>query len=175
MKTRRNTKHKVRRNVKRSHRRAKKGGYGGWNRMTTVGPAWNGQNDGNHFKLSQNGVVVGGIQPAVPEMWGPGMKQTNTLVPALDPKALSMGGGYKRSKRGRSKRGGADFGGFPSTMKLGWNSAKSLVVGGYNGYMGLPPPPDPAPWSQSALNSSNVPNPEPPKPYAIDALKKMQI
>ena len=172
MKTRRNTKHKVRRH---SHRRAKKGGYGGWNRMTTVGPAWNGQNDGNHFKLSPNGVVVGGVQPAVPEMWGPGMNQTNRLVPALYPNALSMGGGYKRSKRGRSKRGGADFGGFPSIMRVGWDAAKNAVVNGYRGFMGFKPDPNPAPWHQPAFKSHDGPTPQPPKPYAIDALKKMQV
>lgn len=174
MKTRRNNKHKVRRNVKRSHRRVKKGGFGGWNRITTGGNTWNGQNAGTHFRLSPNGVMVGGVQPAVPEMWGPGMKQTNTLVPALDPNALSMGGGYKRGKRGRSKRGGVDFGGFPSTAKMMYDGAKYGALNVYQGYLGKPPFPEPEPYAQPALNSSNVPTPQMPNPYAIDALKQMK-
>jgi len=172
MKTRRNTKHKVRRNVKRSHRRAKKGGFGGWGRITTVGDAWNGHNNGNHFNLSPNGVVVGGVQPAVPEMWGPGMKQINTLNPPLNPSAL-QGGGYKRSKRGRSKRGGVDFGGFPATIKTGFDSVKTEASNIYKGFMGLPRAPNPAPWVQSELNSYNVPSGQLPNPVVIDALKKM--
>jgi len=174
MKTRRNTKHKVRRNVKRSHRRAKKGGFGGWGRITTVGDAWNGQNNGNHFNLSPNGVVVGGVQPAVPEMWGPGMKQTTPLNPSLNQSALQGGGGYKR-RRGRSARGGGgvDLGGFPSTIQFGLAAAKNSLVNGYRGFMGLTPAPNPAPWVQSELNSYNVPSEQLPNPVVIDALKKM--
>jgi|688.fasta_scaffold01262_19 hypothetical protein len=171
MKTRRNTKHKVRHRVKRSgHRRSKKGGFGGWSRTTMTGPSWNGQNDGNHFKLSPNGVMVGGVQPAVPEMWGPGMKQTNTLSPPLNPSAL-QGGGYKR-RRGRSKRGGVDFGGFPATIKTGWDNIKIGGTNLYRGFMGLTQAKTASPWVQPAFDSSKTPV-QIPKPYVINALKHM--
>lgn len=170
MKTRRNGKNKIAR--KRSHhRRSKKGGFGGWPRTTMVGPSWNGHNDSNHFKLSPNGVMVGGVQPAVPEMWGPGMKQTNTLSPPLNPSAL-QGGGYKR-RRGRSKRGGVDFGGFPATIQTGWDNMKIGATNFYRGFMGLNQADTASPWNQPALNSSNNHPVQIPKPYVINALKNM--
>ena len=164
MKTRRrNTKHKVKRS-----RRTKKGGFGGWNRITTVGPTWNGQNGSNHFKLSPNGVVVGGVQPAVPEMWGPGINQANQLVPSsLNQTALSLSGGYKRNKRGRSKCGGVDFGGFPNTIKTMFDNTKIAVQNGYRGFMGLGQHEPASPWVQPALHSSNAPTAQVPKPHII--------
>lgn len=87
--------------------RYQKGGFGGWPRETIVGSAWNppqnntaaqltaASSHANHFKLSPDGVLVGGIQPAVPEMYGPGMHQTNTLVPALPIGALGSAHGNK--------------------------------------------------------------------------------
>lgn len=173
MKTRRNTKHKIgRRNIKRIHSRSKKGGFGGWNRITTVGSNWNGQNAGTHFKLSPNGVMVGGIQPAVPEMWGPGIKQTNSLSPPLTPSAL-QGGGYKR-RQGRSKRGGVDLGGFPALIKTGWDNAKIGATNVYRGFMGLDQYKPASPWNQPALNSYKMPTPQMPNPHVINALKTMQ-
>ena len=176
MKTRRNNKHVLRRN-----RRSKKGGFGGWARTTTVGPAWNGHNGGNHFKLSPNGVVVGGIQPAVPEMYGPGMHQTNRLVPPLSQKALG-GGGSKRSrshkmqggKQGRSKRGGLILGGFPNNFQIAWDNTKIAFQNGYRGLMGLRPLELGSPWVQRGLESSNVPHMQASKPYAIDAARMLQ-
>lgn len=174
MKTRRNNKHMPRRN-----RRSKKGGFGGWARTTTVGPAWNGHNGGNHFKFSPNGVVVGGIQPAVPEMYGPGMHQTNRLVPPLSQKALSMGGGGSRRsrgrnhKKGRSKRGGLTLGGFPNNFQIAWDNTKIAVQNGYRGLMGLNTLEPASPWVQPALSSSKVPPTHAPKPHAIDAARSM--
>jgi hypothetical protein len=176
MKTRRNNKHMPRRN-----RRSKKGGFGGWARTTTVGPAWDGQNGGNHFEFGQNGVVVGGIQPAVPGNWGPGMHQTNRLVPHLSQKALGMGGGSKRSrshkrqcgKQGRSKRGGLTLGGFPNNFQIAWDNIKIAAQNGYRGLMGLNQLEPASPWVQPALGSSKVPHMQASKPYVIDAARSM--
>ena len=172
-----------RRNANRRNRRSKKGGFGGWPRTTTVGPAWDGQNGGNHFKLSPNGVMVGGIQPAVPEMYGPGMHQTNRLVPHLSQKALGMGGGSKRStsrstkrsdKKGRSKRGGLTLGGFPNNFQIAWDNTKIALQNGYRGLMGYNQLTPASPWVQPGLASSNVPHTPAPKPYAIAAARMLQ-
>ena len=183
---------KTRRNANRRSRRGKKGGFGGWARTTTVGPAWNGHNGGNHFKLSPNGVVVGGIQPAVPEMYGPGMHQTNRLVPPLSQKSLSMGGGgSKRSRshkrqgggkqgggkqggqKGRSKRGGLTLGGFPNNIQIAWDNTKIAFQNGYRGLMGLNPLEPASPWVQPGLDSSKVQHMQASKPYVIDAARSM--
>jgi hypothetical protein len=172
MKTRRNIKHKV--------KRSKKGGFGGWYRTTAVGPAWNGHNGGNHFKLSPNGVMVGGIQPAVPENWGPGMRQMNRLVPHLSQKALG-GGGSKRSRRstsrshkkGRSRRGGLTLGGLPDDLKIAWDNTRIYFENGYRGIMGLNPLEPASPWVQPALASSKMPHMQASKPYVIDAARSM--
>lgn len=172
MKTRRNNK----RGVIRS-RRSKKGGFGGWARTTTVGPAWDGQNGGNHFKFGSNGVVVGGISPAVPGNWGPDRFQINRLVPHLSQKALGMGGGgSKRSishKKGRSKRGGLTFGGLPDNIKIAWDGAKNAVQNGYRGFMGLKPLASPIPWHQPALTNTHKMHATVPKPYVINAVKNI--
>lgn len=171
MKTRRNNKHMPRRN-----RRSKKGGFGGWARTTTVGPAWDGQNGGNHFKLSPNGVVVGGISPAVPELNGPGLGQINRLVPPLNLKALGMGGGGSKRgrshKKGRSKRGGLTLGGFPNNFQIAWDNAKIAVQNGYRGLMGLNQLEPASPWVQPALGSSKAPHIQS-KPYFINAARSM--
>jgi hypothetical protein len=173
MKSRRNTKHTIkRRNVKRTHRRDKKGGFGGWNRITTVGPNWNGHNNGNHFSFNPNGAVVGGIDPAVPEMWGPKIGQANVLHPPLGQKALSMSGGHKRRQR-RSMRGGVDIGGFPSMIKTGWDNAKIGVTNVYRGFMGFDQAQTASPWVQPAFDSHKMPTPQLPKPYVMNALKNM--
>jgi len=177
MKTRRNTN---RRSSNRSSNRSKKGGFGGWPRTTAVGPAWDGQNGGNHFKFGSNGVVVGGISPAVTGNWGPGMHQINRLVPHLSQKSLSMGGGSKRSrstkrsnKKGRSRRGGLTFGGLPDNIKIGWDGAKNALQNGYRGFMGVKPLESSIPWHQKALSSSKMPNTHAPKPYVINAVKNI--
>ena len=176
MKTRRNNKHMPRRN-----RRSKKGGFGGWPRTPTAGPAWDGQNGGNHFKLSPNGVMVGGIQPAVPGNWGPGPGQITRLVPHLSQKALGMGGGSKRStsrshkRQGRSRRGGSGLilGGFPNNIQIAWDNTKIAFQNGYRGLMGLNQLPPASPWVQSGLASSKVPHMQASKPYVIDAARSM--
>ena len=87
---------------------------------------------GNHFQLSKHGGVVGGIQPAVPEMNGPAIWQQNRL----------MKGGT------RSKRGG-----FLSLIENGWNNAKvglANLAKGFNGLEQLPPA---TPWNQPKLHT----------------------
>jgi hypothetical protein len=172
-----------RRNANRRSRRSKKGGFGGWPRTTTVGPAWDGQNGGNHFKFAQNGVLVGGIQSAVPEINGPGLGQINRLVPPLSQKSLSMGGGgSKRShsskrthKKGRSRRGGSGLilGGFPNNFQIAFDNAKIALQNGYRGLMGYNQLTPASPWVQPGLASSKVPHMQTSKPYVIDAARKM--
>ena len=92
---------------------------------------------GNHFQLSKHGGVVGGIQPAVPEMNGPAIWQQNRL----------MKGGSRR------KRGGELFAGFPSLIENGWNNAKiglANLAKGFNGLEQLPPA---TPWNQPKLHT----------------------
>lgn len=92
---------------------------------------------GNHFQLSKHGGVVGGIQPAVPEMNGPAIWQQNRL----------MKGGARR------KRGGELFAGFPSLIENGWNNAKvglANLAKGFNGLEQLPPA---TPWNQPNLHT----------------------
>ena len=172
-----------RRNANRRNRRSKKGGFGGWPRTTTVGPAWDGQNGGNHFKFGQNGVVVGGISPAVTGNWGPGPGQINRLVPPLSQKSLSMGGGgSKRSRgrshkrQGRSRRGGSGLtlGGFPNNFQIAFDNAKIALQNGYRGLMGYNQLTPASPWVQPGLASSNVPHTPAPKPYAIAAARMLQ-
>jgi hypothetical protein len=146
--------------AKKRSSKTKKGGSGGWWRPTHVGPAWNGGgNGGNHFALSRTGVPSGNPIP-VPAFWGPGMHQANRLVPHLSPKALSMGGGSKRTRRtnnnkhnnrSRSKRGGFVFGGFPQDLKIGWDNLKIGVQNVYRGFMGTNQLNSASPWNQPAL------------------------
>ena len=93
---------------------------------------------GNHFQLSKHGGVVGGIQPAVPEMNGPAIWQQNRL----------MKGG-----RSRRKRGGELFAGFPSLIENGWNNAKIGLANIGKGINGLTPYPLPDPWNQPKLHT----------------------
>jgi len=93
---------------------------------------------GNHFQLSKHGGVVGGIQPAVPEMNGPAIWQQNRLM---------KGGNSRR------KRGGELFAGFPSIIENGWNNAKvglANLAKGFNGLEQLPPA---TPWNQPKLHT----------------------
>lgn len=93
---------------------------------------------GNHFQLSKHGGVVGGIQPAVPEMNGPAIWQQNRL----------MKGG-----KSRRKRGGELFAGFPSLFE---NVLKNTQVGINNiakGFAGKPQLPPATPWNQPNLHT----------------------
>ena len=159
----------------RRNSRSKKGGSGGWPRMTDVGPAWNGTNGSNHFVLSSKGVPAGDPIP-VPEFYGPSMHQANRLVPTLKINALSKSGGSKtrkfnskRNRKGRSRRGGFVFGGFPQDIKIGWDNLKIGAQNMYRGYMGNNQLESASPWHQSALNRQLPP--PPPKPIDIAAIR----
>lgn len=139
----------------RSRSRSRKGGWGGWERTTHVGGAWNGANGGNHFALSKSGVPSHPIP--VSAFWGPGMHQANRLVPHLAPKALSMGGGSNKrpqTHKSRSRRGGFTFGGFPQDLKLGWDNLKIGAQNVYRGIMGTNQLNSASPWNQPALNAN---------------------
>lgn len=92
---------------------------------------------GNHFQLSKHGGVVGGIQPAVPEMNGPAIWQQNRL----------MTGGARR------KRGGELFAGFPSIIANGWDNAKNGIFNLAKGFNGLEQLPPATPWDQPNLHT----------------------
>ncbi len=93
---------------------------------------------GNHFQLSKHGGVVGGIQPALPEMNGPAIWQQNRL----------MKGG-----KSRRKRGGELFAGFPSLIENGWNNAKVGLANLAKGFAGKPQLPPATPWNQPNLHT----------------------
>lgn len=171
-----------------SKSRSKKGGFGGWDRQTLVGAPWNPptnntynemtspQATANHFRVSPNGVLVGGIQPAVPEMYGPGIHQTNTLVPRLPIGALGSKGGNRRQKRSlkhinkRGKRGGFTFGGFPQLIGTAWDNTVNGVKNTFNAYKGVELLPSASPWVQPELSKDYVP--PIPKPVDLTALKQ---
>ena len=173
---------KIRRN---NRSRSKKGGFGGWWRQTDVGGPWNAQNGGNHFALSKGGVLVGGVQPAVPGNWGPDWYQMNRLVPHLNQNALSMGGGSKRSTRtkqkrsthkrqSRSKRGGFGLGGLPQNIQIGWDNLKIGTQNAYRGFMGLTPLVSASPWVQPGLNADAKMSPTNVQtPYVMNAMRNI--
>ena len=111
---------------------------------------------GNYFKPSPYGVPGGGLQPPVPEMNGPGIRQINTLAP--------LRGGVKRSRVGvkrsnaRRKRGGYSLGGLPQLAGTAWDNATigiQNVVKGFNGVSQLP---SASPWIQPELTKPpNIP------------------
>ncbi len=140
----------------RSRSKYQKGGWGGWARTTHVGPSWTGANGSNHFALSKTGVPSGNPIP-VPAFWGPGMHQANRLVPHLAPNALSKGGSKRANKRsankGRSKRGGFAFGGFPQNIMTGWDNLKIGAQNAYRGFMGTNQLNSASPWDQPALSA----------------------
>jgi hypothetical protein len=142
----------------KSKSKSQKGGWGGWARSTHVGPSWNG-NGCNHFALSNAGVPSGKPMP-VPAFWGPGMQQANRLVPKLPIGALGSGqtgGRVKRHKRsghkGRSKRGGFVFGGFPQNIMTGVDNMKIAAQNIYRGFMGTNQLNSASPWEQPALSA----------------------
>ena len=169
-------------------RSGKKGGFGGWSRTTLIDAPWvpaaNNTNAAltapsarsNHFVPSAHGVQVGGLQPAVPEMYGPGMHQTNTLVPRLPIGALGSKGGNRRQKRSlrhsnkRSKKGGFTFGGFPQLVGTAWDNTVNGVKNTFNAYKGVELLPSASPWIQPELSKDYVP--PVPKPIDLTALKQ---
>lgn len=184
---------------KSAHRRAtrsrssKKGGFGGWSRTTLVGAPWvpaaNNTNAAltapsarsNHFAPSADGVQVGGLHPAVPEMYGPGIHNTNTLVPKLPIGALGSGQGnairggggggrFKKRANKRSKKGGYMFGGFPQVISTAFNNA---IIGVKNigyGFNGVSQQPSASGWNQPALMKGYTP--PPPRLFDINAIRQ---
>ena len=160
---------------RRSHSRPrsskKRSGKRGGRTLTFVGPAWSpNTHAANHFAVSNKGILVGGVNPAVPEMWGPGINNRNTLPP------LQKGGrnlkrsssGLKRSssglKRSRSKKGGYVFGGFPQVATTAWQNALIGVKNVWHGFNGQPQLPSASAWNQPYLlqranNPANTQNP----------------
>lgn len=150
---------------RRSHSRPrsskKRSGKRGGRTLTFVGPAWSpNTHAANHFAVSNNGILVGGVNPAVPEMWGPGINNRNTLPP------LQKGGrNLKRSlKRSRSKKGGYVFGGFPQVATTAWQNALIGVKNMWHGFNGQPQLPSASAWNQPYLlqranNPANTQNP----------------
>ena len=165
-------------------RSGKKGGFGGWSRTTLVGAPWspaaNNTNAAltapaarsNHFAPSPHGVQVGGLHPAVPEMYGPGIHNTNTLVPKLPIGALGSGGGGRFKKRAnkRSKKGGYTFGGFPQVISTAWNNAIIGVKNIVNGFNGVQQQPSASGWNQPALMKGHTL--PPPRPFDINAIRQ---
>jgi len=150
---------------RRSHSRPrsskKRSGKRGGRTLTFVGPAWSpNTHAANHFAVSNKGILVGGVNPAVPEMWGPGINNRNTLPP------LQKGGrNLKRSNiRSRSKKGGYVFGGFPQVITSAWQNALIGVKNVWHGFNGQPQLPSASAWNQPYLlqranNPTNTQNP----------------
>ena len=172
---------KRRRSHSRPHSSKKRSGKRGGRTLTFVGPAWSPAANNthaaltalparaNHFAVSNNGILVGGVDPARPEMWGPGITNRNTLPP------LQKGGkrnlkrsSLKRSssslKRSRSKKGGYVFGGFPQVATTAWQNALIGIKNMWHGFNGQPQLPSASGWNQPYLlqranNPANTQNP----------------
>lgn len=92
---------------------------------------------GNHFQLSKHGGVVGGIQPAVPEMNGPAIWQQNRI----------------KGGKSRRKRGGELLAGFPSLVENVWNNTQVGISNIAKGFAGKPQLPPATPWNQPNLHT----------------------
>jgi len=137
---------------KRSGKRS--GKRGGHIPVTFVGPAWSPAANNthaaltapsaraNHFAVSHNGIQAGGIDPARPEMWGPGINDINVLPP------LQKGG---RRNLKRSKQGGYVFGGFPQVASTALQNALNGIKNIWHGYNGQPQLPSASGWHQPYL------------------------
>ena len=153
--------------------------------MTFVGPAWSPPANNthaaltalparaNHFAVSNKGILVGGVHPAVPEMWGPGINDTNMLPPLKGGRNLKRSSsGLKRSSSGlkrkssnnlkrsssRSKKGGYVFGGFPQVATTAWQNAVIGVKNMWHGFNGQPMLPSASAWNQPyLLQHTNTP------------------
>jgi hypothetical protein len=170
---------------KSKSRSGKKGGFGGWSRTTLVGAPWVPAANNtyaaltapaarsNHFAPSAHGVQVGGLQTAVPEMYGPGIHNTNTLVPKLPIGALGSGRGggrFKKRANQRSKKGGYAFGGIPQVISTAFNNAIIGVKNIGNGFNGVQQQPSASGWNQPALMKGYTP--PPPRPFDINAIRQ---
>jgi hypothetical protein len=91
------------------------------------------------------------------------MHQANQLVPELLMGALGSGqtggrvkrSGHKRSaNKGRSKRGGFVFGGFPQNIMTGVDTVKIGLQNFYRGLNGTNQLNSASPWNQPALNAT---------------------
>lgn len=170
---------------RRSHSRPrsskKRSGKRGGRTLTFVGPAWSPPANNthaaltalparaNHFAVSNKGILVGGVDPAVPEMWGPGINDTNMLPPLKGGRNLkrssSSSSGLKRSSssglrrsRSRSKKGGYVFGGFPQVATTAWQNAVTGIKNIWYGYNGQPMLPSASAWNQPyLLQHANTP------------------
>ena len=135
---------------KRSGKRS--GKRGGRMPVTFVGSAWSPAANNtyaaltsakaNHFAVSNNGIQAGGIDPARPEMWGPGINDINVLPP------LQKGG---RRNLKRSKKGGYVFGGFPQVASTALQNALTGIKNMWHGYNGQPQLPSASGWYQPYL------------------------
>jgi hypothetical protein len=115
----------------------------------------NGATMSNHFSLSPNGIVVGGIEPAV----------STTDDQLINSSSISMSGGKKKNKRMRSKknrrsnkqRGGL---GFQSIVNLG-RGLEAGAKGVYYNYTGQQQPnsDNPFPTQGQYANSNNNQSP----------------
>ena len=174
---------------RRSHSRPrsskKRSGKRGGRTLTFVGPAWSPPANNthaaltalparaNHFAVSNKGILVGGVHPAVPEMWGPGINDTNMLPPLKGGRNLKRSSsGLKRSSSGlkrsssnnlkrsrsRSKKGGYVFGGFPQVATTAWQNALIGVKNMWHGFNGQPMLPSASAWNQPyLLQHANTP------------------
>lgn len=109
----------------------------------------NGATMSNHFSLSPNGIVVGGIEPAV----------STTDDQLINSSSASMSGGKKRknNKRKPSRKGKQRGGiGFQSILNLG-RGLEANVKGVYYNYVGEKQPnsDNPFPTQGQYVNSNN--------------------
>ena len=167
---------------RRSHSRPrsskKRSGKRGGRTLTFVGPAWSPPANNthaaltalparaNHFAVSNKGILVGGVHPAVPEMWGPGINDTNMLPPLKGGRNLKRksSNNLKRSSNNlkrsssRSKKGGYVFGGFPQVATTAWQNAVIGVKNMWHGFNGQPMLPSASAWNQPyLLQHTNTP------------------
>ena len=107
----------------------------------------NGATMSNHFSLSPNGIVVGGIEPAV----------STSDDQLMNSSSASMSGGKKRknNKKGKQQKGGL---GFQSILNLG-RGLESGAKGVYYSYAGEKQPNSDNPFptqGQYAHNNNNT-------------------
>jgi hypothetical protein len=107
----------------------------------------NGATMSNHFSLSPNGIVVGGIEPAV----------STSDDQLMNSSSASMSGGKKRknNKKGKQQKGGL---GFQSILNLG-RGLESSAKGVYYSYAGEKQPNSDNPFptqGQYAHNNNNT-------------------
>jgi hypothetical protein len=107
----------------------------------------NGVTMSNHFSLSPNGIVVGGIEPAV----------STSDDQLINSSSTSMSGGKKRknNKKGKQQKGGI---GFQSILNLG-RGLESSAKGVYYSYAGEKQPNSDNPFptqGQYAHNNNNT-------------------